>query len=211
MKCNLDRETNGAATWDNVSWKKAYKIVRNLQTRIFKATQQGNYKKVRQLQKLLLRSHSNTLTSVRKVTQINQGKNTPGIDKQLALTKRERGKLVEALISLGNIWKPQPVRRIYIPKKMGIKNRWQRDKRSPNGGFWQNISDRTFVRYADDFVILTESEELAHKFREKIAKELHIRGLELSKEKTNITHLNDGFDFLGWNFRRYECTTRSSG
>ncbi len=121
MKRNLERETRGTITWDDISWKKAHRIVRNLQTRIFKATRQGNYKKVRQLQKLLLRSHSNRLTSVRKVTQINQGKNTPGIDKQVALTKRERGELVEALSSLGNVWKPQPVRRIYIPKKNGKK------------------------------------------------------------------------------------------
>lgn len=104
MKCNLERETNGAITWDDISWKKAHRIVRNLQTRIFKATRQGNYKKVRQLQKLLLRSQSNIITSVRKATQINQGKKTPRIDKQLALTKRERGKLVEALTSWGSIW-----------------------------------------------------------------------------------------------------------
>ncbi len=98
MNSNLMRETNKASLWDSISWKKTYKLVRNLRNRIFKATQQGNYKKVRQLQKLMLRSHSNILTSVRKVTQVNTGKNTPGIDKQLALSRPFPGKNIPPFI-----------------------------------------------------------------------------------------------------------------
>ena len=121
MDSNLMRETNKVSLWNSIPWKKTYRLVRNLRNRIFKATQQGNYKKVRQLQKLMLRSHSNILISIRKVTQVNQGKNTPGIDKQLALSKRERGELVEALSAKRDLWKPLPVRRVYIPKKNGKK------------------------------------------------------------------------------------------
>ncbi len=66
--------------WNNVNWRRAFRIVRNLRQRIFKAAQKGQLKKVRSLQKLLMKSYSNILTSVRRVTQTNKGKNTPGVD-----------------------------------------------------------------------------------------------------------------------------------
>lgn len=61
-----------------------------------------------------------------------------------------------------------------------------------------------FVRYADDFLVTAPSKEIAKEVREIIREFLAIRGLELSPEKTVITHINDGFDFLGWNFRKYK-------
>jgi RNA-directed DNA polymerase len=60
-----------------------------------------------------------------------------------------------------------------------------------------------FCRYADDFIITAKTEEVAKKVKELIRGFLKDRGLELSDEKTLITHINDGFDFLGWNFRKY--------
>jgi len=60
-----------------------------------------------------------------------------------------------------------------------------------------------FVRYADDFVVTADSEETATELAELIKEFLMERGLELSEEKTHITHIDDGFDFLGWNFRKY--------
>jgi RNA-directed DNA polymerase len=60
------------------------------------------------------------------------------------------------------------------------------------------------VRYADDFIITGHSKEwLEQEVKPAVIQFLAIRGLELSPEKTKITHINDGFDFLGWNIRKY--------
>ena len=61
------------------------------------------------------------------------------------------------------------------------------------------------VKYADDFIITGASKEvLEEKVKPAVEAFLWERGLELSAEKTNITHINDGFDFLGFNVRKYE-------
>jgi len=60
-----------------------------------------------------------------------------------------------------------------------------------------------FVRYADDFVIIGNSPKRLKILQRDIARFLSSRGLELSKEKTHITHIRDGFDFLGFNFRKH--------
>jgi RNA-directed DNA polymerase len=75
-------------------------------------------KKARSLQKLMLHSRSNILTSVRRVTQTNAGKNTPGVDKVVVKTPTARGKLVDDL-STYTLWQAKPVRRVYIPKANG--------------------------------------------------------------------------------------------
>jgi RNA-directed DNA polymerase len=60
------------------------------------------------------------------------------------------------------------------------------------------------VRYADDFVITGDSQELLqHTVRPWVERFLRERGLELHQEKTRIVHIDRGFDFLGWNFRKY--------
>lgn len=61
-----------------------------------------------------------------------------------------------------------------------------------------------FVRYADDFIVTAASEEIAKEIAELINGFLKKRGLELSVEKTYITHIDAGFDFLGWHFRKYK-------
>lgn len=60
-----------------------------------------------------------------------------------------------------------------------------------------------FARYADDFIVTAKTEEIAKEVKELIKVFLKERGLELSDEKTLITHIDNGFDFLGWNFRKY--------
>lgn len=61
------------------------------------------------------------------------------------------------------------------------------------------------VRYADDFVITGGSQELLeNEIRPWIEAFLAQRGLRLSPEKTKVVHINEGFDFLGWNFRKYK-------
>ena len=62
-----------------------------------------------------------------------------------------------------------------------------------------------YTRYADDFVITGYSKELLENEVKPLVREfLKTRGLELSEEKTRITHVEEGFDFLGWNVRKYE-------
>jgi RNA-directed DNA polymerase len=104
--------------WNASDWRQADRIVRNLRGRIFRATQANDLRKVRSLQKLMLRCHSNILMSVRRVTQVNAGKNTPGVDKLLVKTPSARGKLVDQLATC-QPWRAKPVRRVYIPKSNG--------------------------------------------------------------------------------------------
>jgi RNA-directed DNA polymerase len=60
------------------------------------------------------------------------------------------------------------------------------------------------IRFADDFVITAESREIAERCKEIVVVFLKDRGLELSEEKTEIVHINEGFDFIGWNFRKFK-------
>ena len=68
---------------------------------------------------------------------------------------------------------------------------------------FKNAHKVNFVRYADDFVVTVATPELALEAKELIREFLAERGLELSDEKTVVTNIDDGFDFLGWNFRKY--------
>jgi RNA-directed DNA polymerase len=64
-----------------------------------------------------------------------------------------------------------------------------------------------FVRYADDFIITGATKHvLEDKVKPMVIEFLKTRGLELSETKTTITHINDGFDFLGFNIRKYKGT-----
>jgi RNA-directed DNA polymerase len=64
-----------------------------------------------------------------------------------------------------------------------------------------------FVRYADDFIVTGSSQELLEQeIKPMIEAFMRERGLELSPEKTCITHIRDGFDFLGQNVRKYNGT-----
>jgi len=64
--------------WDAVDWRAHEQNVRRLRQRIFKAAREQDWPKVRNLQKLMLRSRSDTLVSVRQVTQRNAGRRTAG-------------------------------------------------------------------------------------------------------------------------------------
>src|SRR5215831_4940846 len=114
----LANGTERPTAWIAVDWPRANRMVRNLRWRIFRATQMGDWNKVRSLQQLMLRSYSNRLVSVRRVTQTNAGKETPGVDKVVVKTPEERGKLVDDLATV-QPWKAKPTRRVYIPKANG--------------------------------------------------------------------------------------------
>jgi RNA-directed DNA polymerase len=67
----------------------------------------------------MLRSRANTLVSVRRVTQRNTGRHTPGVDGRVALTSRDRADLAVLLHRHGGPGHALPVRRVWIPKKGG--------------------------------------------------------------------------------------------
>jgi RNA-directed DNA polymerase len=102
--------------WDAIAWRTHEDNVRRLRQRIFKAVQDGDLAKARNLQKLLLRSWSNTLVSVRQATQRNTGRKTAGIDGEVALTSPARMELAVRVHSQLGTWQPRAVKRVYIPK-----------------------------------------------------------------------------------------------
>jgi RNA-directed DNA polymerase len=105
----VTRETRRPAR--GVSMRQARENLRRLRQRLFKAAQAGDHKKVRSLQKLMLRSHSNTLVSVERVTELNAGRATAGVDGQVALTDEARMELIERVQREGRAWQPLPVKR----------------------------------------------------------------------------------------------------
>ncbi|MCY4387996.1 MAG: group II intron reverse transcriptase/maturase [Desulfurellaceae bacterium] len=319
-----------ARDWNSINWCDNAKIVRDLRQRIFRASRQGNRRKVRSLQRLMLKCTANRETSIRQVTQINAGRSTPGIDKVTVKTPAARTALMQEIATY-EPWKAQPVQRVYIPKANGkqrplgiptirdrcmqaiVKNalepeweakfepcsygfrpgrschdaieklfrifrpnkkkKWvvdadisgafdniqhetiakaiqgfpgqhlvkawltagimEKNKKvpteigTPQGGvispLLANIAlhgmekavgvkygkehtlkgPRALVRYADDFVICTETKEDAEQAQAEISEWLKERGLALSLEKTRIRHIQDGFDFLGFTLRHY--------
>ena len=105
--------------WAAVDWRAHEDNVRRLRQRIFKATRVGDLRRVRQLQKLMLRSRSNTLVSVRLVTQRNAGRRTAGVDRVVVVTPQERMDLARQLQRQTPAAKALPVRRVHIPKANG--------------------------------------------------------------------------------------------
>ncbi|NEP84272.1 MAG: group II intron reverse transcriptase/maturase, partial [Okeania sp. SIO3B3] len=99
--------------WKNIPWHKVERVVFKLQKRIFQASQRGDIRAVRRLQKTLINSWSAKVLAVRRVTQDNQGKKTAGVDGVKSLTPKQRLELVNRL-RLNQ--KAKPTTRVWIPK-----------------------------------------------------------------------------------------------
>jgi len=108
-----------SAGWLAVDWQRAEEDVRRLRQRIFTATQAGDLARARNLQKLMLRSRANALLSVRRVTEINAGRETAGVDGKTALLASQKAALADWVQHRPGSWTPRPVKRAYVPKANG--------------------------------------------------------------------------------------------
>src|SRR6266849_4431830 len=109
---------HGVTDWHAIDWQKVNHNVRRLQERIVKATKEKRWGKVNSLQRLLTHSFSGKALAVRRVTE-NQGKNTPGVDQVIWKDPESKGMAIHQMQRRG--YKPQPLRRVYIPKSNGKK------------------------------------------------------------------------------------------
>lgn len=83
-------------------------------------------------------------------------------------------------------------------------NHFELNKKGQPCYFMHQRTQVNFVRYADDFIVTAKTKEIAEEAKVVIRDFLKTRGLELSEEKTLITHIDDGFDMLGWTFRKFK-------
>lgn len=324
--------------WWSIDWPQVEDDVRRLRQRIFTAARDQDLKKVRNLQKLMLRSRANALLSVRRVAELNAGRMTAGVDGKRALLATQKAELAAWVQQSSTQWTPRPVRRVYIPKAGGkrrplgipviqdralqaavlnaLEPEWEARFEPKSYGFrpgrgchdaieaifstvggrnphrqWvldadlaaafdridhQHLLDAigTFpareriaawlragvverdqftpteegtpqggvisplllnialhgleaaagvryypshvhhagkavtgtpvvIRYADDLVALCGSAEQAHQVKDNLAEWLAPRGLTFNEAKTRVVGIENGFDFLGFNIRRY--------
>jgi len=329
---------SGVLGWREVDWRRVEDDVARLRQRIFTAIRAGDLAAARNLQKLMLRSRANALVSVRRVTELNAGRRTAGIDGKTVVSDRDKAMLACQVQQRPLTPDAQPVRRVYIPKADGkrralgipvivdrarqafvlnalepewearfepksygfrpgrgcqdaiaaifwtvagtrTKRRWVLDadlasafdrvahdhilvqlgtfpakglvrawlkagvldadkltpteEGTPQGGVisplifnvalhgmeeaagvtmrWNPYRESmavvpgtpVLVRYADDLVALCDSREQAQAVKQRLTPWLASRGVTFNEGKTRIVHLDEGFDFLGFNVRRY--------
>jgi RNA-directed DNA polymerase len=103
-------------SWKDIRWSDVEQNVLRLQLRIYRAATNQETYKLYKLQKLLVKSQYAKFLAVRKVTQDNAGKKTPGVDQKLITTPSQRWKLAQQLMVDR---KASPILRTYIPKPDG--------------------------------------------------------------------------------------------
>jgi len=84
-----------------------------------------------------------------------------------------------------------------------IQEKYHRNSKGKIENHYRAKTKVNLVRYADDFIITANSRETAEEIKCLVSEFLESRGLMLSEEKTIITHIDSGFDFLGWTFRKF--------
>jgi RNA-directed DNA polymerase len=107
---------NTAVDWHAINWPKVYRTVRRLQARIVKATREGRWGKVKALVYLLTHSFSGRALAILRVVS-NSGAKTPGVDGIIWNTPEAKSNAFNNLRRHG--YQPQPLRRVYIPKRNG--------------------------------------------------------------------------------------------
>ncbi len=107
---------SGDAGWHDVDWRRVHCTVKRTQVRIAKAATEGNWRRVKALQRMLTGTFSAKVLAVKRVTE-NQGKRTPGVDGKLWETPESKWRAVFDLERRG--YRPKPLRRVYIPKANG--------------------------------------------------------------------------------------------
>ncbi|WP_366510837.1 reverse transcriptase domain-containing protein [Moorena sp. SIO3F7] len=105
--------------WKGQKWKQLRQNLFRLQRRVYKAVRDGDLRKARSVQKLILKSRSAQLLAIRQVTQLNQGRKTAGVDGKKSLTYKERYEVLKKLVSSAENWTHQGLREIPIAKKNG--------------------------------------------------------------------------------------------
>ncbi len=122
MAYTIEQTIRQTLDWESIEWNDHRDHVRRIQGRIFSATRDQDWSRVKNLQKLLVRSHSARLIAVRRVTQENSGKRTAGIDGRIYITSQARQELVEEIRQLNPMkYRCSPLKRVYIPKPNGDK------------------------------------------------------------------------------------------
>ncbi|MGY8872817.1 MAG: reverse transcriptase domain-containing protein, partial [Pseudomonadales bacterium] len=105
-----------ADSWHSIDWETSHRRVRELQVRIAKAAKSSEWRKVRQLQRMLVRSFSAKALAVKRVSE-NRGRKTAGIDGETWSTPNMKWEAIGRLTRQG--YQPKPLRRVYIPKANG--------------------------------------------------------------------------------------------
>ncbi|KXS30603.1 MAG: RNA-directed DNA polymerase (Reverse transcriptase) [Candidatus Gallionella acididurans] len=116
MKSVVGAASGCEVDWHGLDWAQIHQTVKKLQMRIAKATREGRHGRVKALQWILTHSFSGRAIAVKRVTE-NQGKKTPGVDKVVWDTPVLKAEAVMSLRRRG--YKPQPLRRVFIPKANG--------------------------------------------------------------------------------------------
>ncbi|MFZ0790665.1 MAG: group II intron reverse transcriptase/maturase [Chromatiaceae bacterium] len=116
MDASCDVVSSTWQGWHQIDWSSAHLVVGGLQARIAKAARLGDWRKARQLQRLLTRSSSAKALAVKRVTE-NRGRKTPGVDGATWSTPDDKWSAVQNLKVTG--YRPKPLRRVHIPKANG--------------------------------------------------------------------------------------------
>ena len=104
------------ASWHSIDWETSHRQVRGLQVRIAKAAKNQQWRRVKALQRMLVRSFAAKVLAVKRVTE-NRGRRTPGVDGETWSTPESKWRAVSRLKRTG--YQPRPLRRVYIPKTNG--------------------------------------------------------------------------------------------